>query len=518
MMKALGASTLTHPDRLYIQPLFGFGDHLYLRPLVLAATEQYEVYIDCAYPELYRDTPVKVVRPEANQYSFSDKNREKDYPWVPKPQKPYKFIRNHYTVEQLRAGQTVSQIISAGFPRKSLATKLVASDTQLNAAKSLVDARKPILLVKMPSHATDWNPSSRAPKTEYLVECLKLAQKAGYHIVSIKGKDDFWDEPTASWFPMIDTFLHDGLSIDQLIGLHALADRVLSYPNFTLPLSISLDTPLFTVFGGHVAPECLVDPRMSPTKWRYIAPSPFCNCVKNDHNCNKDIDLNKIKIEFTKFLLDDFTDELMWDEEQGYGYYPVRNDGVYNDAYFDKYISYEHSDMGQRLTDERVSLARRFKYDGRILDFGIGSGQFLRSVIGLGYDVCPKAIQYLKEACSWCNPWTDDLWGVDVITFFDSFEHEDNIDELVNKVFGKTLILSIPIFKDKEHVLRSKHFRKDEHYHYFTRDGLVKWFRRRGYELIEELDFETRLGREDIMTFVFKPIPLNELPQDEYGS
>jgi len=507
MMKALGASTLTHPSKLYIQPLFGFGDHLYLRPFVLAATEHYEVYIDCAYPELYKDTSVHVVNPGNREYSFSDMNAERDLPWAPKPSKPYKYIRNHYTVEQLRSGQTIPQVISAGFPRGKMSTRLVATEAQRLLAHELVSTTKPIMVVKMPSHAQDWNPTSRSPKTEYMVECLRMAKKAGYHLVSICGKYDVFDDPRATdiWVPLIDTFLHDGLSIDQLIGLHAIADKVLSYPNFTLPLCISLETPLFTVFGGHVSPDRLVDPRMGATKWRYVAPNPFCNCVKNQHECNKEMDMEYVRAAFGHFLDEKIQDELLWDEARGYGYYPVKNDGVYNDAYFDKYVGYEQSDLGKQLTAERVKLAERYKHGGRILDFGIGSGQFVKESNSLGYDVCPKAVEWLKKESRLVNPWTDDLWSVDAITFFDSFEHEDNIDELVRKVWGRTLILSIPIFKDKAHVLRSKHFRKDEHYHYFTQDGLIRWFADRNYHLVEANMMETKLGREDIFTFVFQP-------------
>lgn len=510
-MKALGASTLTHPTRLYIQPLFGFGDHLYLRPFVLAATEHYSVYIDCAYPELYKDTSVNVVRPEGNSYSFSDLNREKEYPWASKPSKPYKYIRNVYTVEQLRSGQTISQVISVGFPRAKMTTRLVATEEQRLLAHSLITTTSPILLVKMPSHAADWNPTSRSPRTEYLVECLRIAKDAGYHIVSICGKHDVFDDLAAvdTWVPLVDTFLHDGLSIDQLIGLHSIANRVLSYPNFTLPLSISLETPLFTIFGGHVSPECLVDPRMNASKWRYVAPYPFCNCVRNDHRCNKEIPMEVVRNEFYKFLNDSFTDELLWDEQAGYGYYHVNNSGVYNDAYFDKYAGYEQSELGVRLNSERVKLAKLYSYGGGILDFGVGSGQFVRTVDGKGYDVCEKAVSWLKKDGRWLSPWTDDLWGTTLVTFFDSFEHEENIDELVRKVAGRNILISIPIFRDKAHVLASKHFRRDEHYHYFTREGLIKWFLRREYQLVWEGDFESKLGREDILTFVFEPRPLD---------
>ena len=69
--------------------------------------------------------------------------------------------------------------------------------------------------------------------------------------------------------------------------------------------------------------------------------------------------------------------------------------------------------------------------------------------------------------------------------------------------YGTKLFVSIPVFKDMPHVLRSKHFRPDEHYWYFTGLGFVLYMLRHGFHLIAVDDFETRIGREDIMSFAF---------------
>lgn len=513
---AFPAITVSRTDKLVIDPLYGFGDHLFLRPLVLAASEDHEVYIKTAYPELYRGTKVKCLKPETGQYSFSDKNALKGWPWANHPmQGTYKFIRNVYTQEAMRSNVSVSQIVSKDFKRKVYNTKLVAEHWQKEQGRYLIHGNKPdqpILLVKMPSYPKDWKPSSRSPKLQYLIECIKLARAAGYYVVSMHNPDDVFEEPEliGQWLPLCHQALHKDLTIDQMIGVFAIADAVLSYPNFTLPLCVSLDTPLFTVFGGHAAPNVLIDPRMDPSKWHYVAPNPFCNCVDITHDCNKEIPLSTVRNEFSWFLKTKnlHKDKFIWDDNIGYGYFPVDNTGVYNDAYFDKYIGYEHTPVGEKLNSSRVNLAKKYQYNGRILDIGIGSGQFVRAVDGLGYDVCPKAIQYLKDNDRFKNPWKDDLWGVDIVTFFDSFEHEDDIEGLFERIHGKTIVMSIPIFKDRPHARSSKHFRPDEHYHYFTHAGLVNWFEKRGYELLESNTMEQDAGREDIGTFVFGIKPL----------
>ena len=66
------------------------------------------------------------------------------------------------------------------------------------------------------------------------------------------------------------------------------------------------------------------------------------------------------------------------------------------------------------------------------------------------------------------------------------------------------LFMSLPVFNDVDHVLRSKHFKPDEHFWYFTRDGLVAAMLMCGFKLVAESDVESELGREDIGTFAFR--------------
>jgi hypothetical protein len=66
--------------------------------------------------------------------------------------------------------------------------------------------------------------------------------------------------------------------------------------------------------------------------------------------------------------------------------------------------------------------------------------------------------------------------------------------------------VSCPIYENSEHILRSKHFRKDEHCWYWTEQGLITFMRHYGFEVVESNRMESDIGREDIGTFVFKRI------------
>ena len=52
-------------------------------------------------------------------------------------------------------------------------------------------------------------------------------------------------------------------------------------------------------------------------------------------------------------------------------------------------------------------------------------------------------------------------------------------------------------------IKNSKHYRPNEHYYYFTSYGLINYMKDSDFDLIKLDDFETKAGREEILTFVF---------------
>jgi hypothetical protein len=89
------------------------------------------------------------------------------------------------------------------------------------------------------------------------------------------------------------------------------------------------------------------------------------------------------------------------------------------------------------------------------------------------------------------------------MTFWDSLEHIEDMELIISKI-TEWAFVSIPIFDNAEHCLKSKHFRKDEHFWYFTNQGIKAWFRSQGFECVEENSMESQLGREDIKSYAFK--------------
>lgn len=193
-------------------------------------------------------------------------------------------------------------------------------------------------------------------------------------------------------------------------------------------------------------------------------------------------------------------EQLVWYED--FGFYPAKTDGVYDAAYFAKYEGYAATPLGVKLNDERLALVRRYMHpELPLVDVGIGCGQFVQSRPGArGFDVNPTGVEWLKSRGLWHDPYKAPCYA---LTFWDSLEHVEHLGVLLQAATDRVFV-SLPIFRDREHVLASKHFRPDEHFWYFTRRGFVKTMAGMGFDLLENNDHESRLGREGIESFAFR--------------
>lgn len=211
-----------------------------------------------------------------------------------------------------------------------------------------------------------------------------------------------------------------------------------------------------------------------------------------------------------KMIKDHMKKNLIWLPELKIGYYPIHNNPStpYDDEYFDKYVHYENTKIGECLNKFRINLVNKYT-KGLVLDIGIGCGTFIKQRRNcLGYDICKKAVRLLKKLKVFYSPYNEDFEkkGIEAITFFDSLEHIRNPERILNKIKGQFVFISIPIFKDVDHLFKSKHLKKNEHRYYFTDYSIVQYMKYYGFSLIEFADDEIKCGREDIYTYVFERI------------
>lgn len=189
----------------------------------------------------------------------------------------------------------------------------------------------------------------------------------------------------------------------------------------------------------------------------------------------------------------------------------MRRHVPYDEDYFKKYLGYENTDIGQKLNQARLEAVQPWARGLRHIDIGIGCGSFLKllalnGIDASGYDVNPVSIAWLKDFKVWADPYQTAqkyfCWS-----FWDSLEHIADPGKLLEKIpIGSFVFISLPIFDWLEDVKESKHYRPDEHYYYFTQSGFLKWMKARNFKLAKIMNFETKLGRENIRTYQFERV------------
>ncbi len=198
---------------------------------------------------------------------------------------------------------------------------------------------------------------------------------------------------------------------------------------------------------------------------------------------------------------------VVFEVTHGMAYQADRTQSVqYGEDYFDKYVAMRGTEIANRINDARTALTE--KYCTRLLDIGIGAGEFIeRSKLPtLGFDVNAKAVAWLKHQGRFYDPFHAGALPADVdgVTLWDVLEHMPEPDEFLKLVrSGVYIFVSIPVFEDIKKVKESKHYRPNEHYWYFTAAGFIDFMASRGFEVIERSNAETEAGRDAIGTFVF---------------
>jgi hypothetical protein len=207
---------------------------------------------------------------------------------------------------------------------------------------------------------------------------------------------------------------------------------------------------------------------------------------------------------------------LTWFPEAGVGYFEcVGVETVYDAAYFARYAAQAETPIGRKLNAFRAELVVHHAFRqlpstaaAHVLDVGIGDGAFVRALRDhpaadqfyavAGYDVNPAGVAWLHRQGLWGDLYSR-TWPI--ATFWDALEHIRNPGLALDQV--ETLaIVSIPTFRDVDHVLASRHYRRDEHYWYWTRAGFLAFASSCGFRCVDILATETAIGREDIETFV----------------
>lgn len=185
---------------------------------------------------------------------------------------------------------------------------------------------------------------------------------------------------------------------------------------------------------------------------------------------------------------------------------------AYDADYFQHYAQLEGTSVARALNAGRCELLARYVPRGaRVLDVGIGSGTFIRAALAAGYvlrgfDICADAVGWLKAE----QLYEEDPSTFDAVTFWDSLEHIEEPEHLLNKVRrGAIVVVAVPIMEDILNVRASKHYKPGEHLYYWTEEGFIWWMEQRGFRLLGRSAHEVAAGRKSIGAFAF----VNDLPR-----
>jgi hypothetical protein len=184
----------------------------------------------------------------------------------------------------------------------------------------------------------------------------------------------------------------------------------------------------------------------------------------------------------------------------------------YDGDYWAKYQRYRGTPTAVALNAARVALTLRHCPSGSLLDVGIGSGEFIEAHPGrvFGHDVNPHAREWLDARGLWRDPYRSWPEGCAGVTLWDVLEHLPEPDELLGVLpAGAFAFVSLPVAAEctPGFLRKWKHFRMNEHYHYWSSAGLVRWMDARGYRMLECNDDECGAGRSDIRSFAFRKHP-----------
>lgn len=148
----------------------------------------------------------------------------------------------------------------------------------------------------------------------------------------------------------------------------------------------------------------------------------------------------------------------------------------------------------------------------RLLDIGCGSGIFVRTAKQVGFNAFGFDIHNidLGDSVPRVKDWSGQ-WGV--VTLFDSFEHIEDLESvlLIDTEFFIVTLPHLDAAMSIDSVKRWKHYKPDEHLHYFTKSAIVKLFEKHGFKMIDCVNFEDMIRKPvngslhpNTMTYVFK--------------
>ena len=290
-------------NSLLIEGMQGLGDNIYQYPIIQHLSKSHTVYLKTPWPQIYKDLHnVRFVKMESHLRTQSKNLKAStDVPFVNAPN-GIRVMRLSYTAYQkmgkvpLFFGLMQSVRLSPPY-RYHLALRPSLAKSQ----------RKPHVLIKPPTIRKEWMAPSRNSKMEYFQACIGFIKHLRPDlevvvIADVAPPDEKYDgrRPLHA-----DTYYEKGeLGVEALMDLFYTAELAIGSVGFFAPMGIALGTPTLLIHGGAGGwnhPDLINAP--GEGKLDHLLPEKYCLCRNHRHECDKKIDLCKLKQKLEQHLL-----------------------------------------------------------------------------------------------------------------------------------------------------------------------------------------------------------------------
>lgn len=275
-------------DAVLVRGMWGLGDNIYARPWVVAASRQYDLWLETPWPELYADLDIRFVK-GARWLRTQRKNmaQQPDARWSIPPRTAHAVKVQYWALEQqsIIAALELSWLIALG--TKFDAALFGLPDMGLSPLKS----DRPIAVIRPVTVRSEWENEARNPKPEYVAE-IAAELMATHTVVAVADLEPGQEWPVGELPPAHHYFVHGELNVRELLALVRDADIVVGAVGWIVPAGMALHVNTFVVLGGHGghnAPNKLTDPRIDLSRIGFAMPERFCRCTNMLHACDKTI-------------------------------------------------------------------------------------------------------------------------------------------------------------------------------------------------------------------------------------
>lgn len=277
--------------QVVVTGIFGIGDNLHQRALVRELMREHEVFLETCHVAAYHDlVPLGLklcFRPTQLRAQARTIERERGtYQWHKAPAGARRIRIGYRQPDIDKYGSIVETMLgSNGVKVERIDFSLPVPQSWRERALARVgDGDKPVMVLRQVVQRSEWDGSLRAPDPAAYAALYKSVRDK-FHVVSVAdlapGKEWIVGEELDC-----DIKFHAGeLCFEELAGLWAEADLVMSPAGFGPVLAQAVGTPTVAVYGGRESYRTTerAGAHLAPTLG--IDPDKPCDCHLHNHVC-----------------------------------------------------------------------------------------------------------------------------------------------------------------------------------------------------------------------------------------